>query len=122
MVSPCPFCEIVAGRAPATIVRQWSDALAIVPLNPVVDGHLLVIPKMHVTGFFSDPEVSAATMKRAAEMLHGVERHHEPRDHNVITSAGRAATQTVMHLHVHLVPRTHDDGLSLPWTSQVVSQ
>lgn len=39
----CPFCEIIAGRAPAKIVEEWPAAIAIVPLNPVVDGHLLVI-------------------------------------------------------------------------------
>ena len=47
-----------------------------------------------------------------------VERHHEPRDYNVITSAGRAATQTVMHLHFHLVPREPGDGLMLPWSDK----
>lgn len=115
---PCPFCAIVAREASATIVREWDDAIAIVPLNPVVRGHVLVLPKVHVETFFSSPDVSAATMRRAAELLHGVERWQEPRDHNVITSAGRAATQTVMHLHVHIVPRDHDDGLMLPWTNQ----
>jgi histidine triad (HIT) family protein len=114
----CAFCAIVAGRASAMIVREWDDAVAIVPLNPVVNGHVLVLPKRHVETFFSDPEISAATMRRAAEMLHGVERHFEPRDHNVITSAGRAATQTVMHMHVHIVPRRYGDGLPLPWTPQ----
>jgi len=117
-VGDCVFCQIVRGEAPATVVREWDDALAIVPLNPVVDGHVLVLPKRHVATFFSDPDTSAATMRRAAEMLHGVERHYEPRDHNVITSAGRAATQTVFHLHVHIVPREPGDGLPLPWTPQ----
>lgn len=118
----CPFCDIVNGRATATVVREWDDALCIVPLNPVVRGHVLVIPKRHVQSVFSDPEVSAATMRRAAEMLHGVERWMEPRDHNVITSAGRAATQTVMHLHLHIVPREHGDGLPLPWTPQQAAE
>jgi histidine triad (HIT) family protein len=111
----CPFCDIIGGLSPADTVREWDDAIAIVPLNPVTSGHTLVIPKTHVQSFFSSPDVSAATMRRAAEMLHGVERHHDPRDYNVITSAGPAATQTVMHLHVHLIPRQRGDGLALPW-------
>lgn len=118
----CVFCEIVGGTAPAEVVREWDDALCIVPLNPVTPGHVLVLPKRHVASFFTSPDVSAATMRRAAEMLHGVERHHEPRDHNVITSAGEAATQTVMHLHVHIVPRSHGDGLPLPWTPQQTAE
>lgn len=116
----CVFCAIVAREAPATIVREWDDALAIVPLNPVTPGHTLVLPKRHVQTIFSDPDTSAATMRRVAEMLHGVERHHEPRDHNVITSAGEWATQTIMHLHVHIVPRERGDGLMLPWSGCTV--
>lgn len=44
----CPFCDIVFHDAEATVVREWDDALAIVPLNPVTLGHLLVLPKVHV--------------------------------------------------------------------------
>ncbi|NML55337.1 HIT domain-containing protein [Streptomyces sp. R302] len=107
----CPFCEIVAGRAPATIVQEWDDALAIVPLSPVVDGHTLVIPRDHVTDFGTDPEISALTMLRAAELAQGT------RPMNLITSRGREATQSVFHLHLHLVPRVENDGLALPWYS-----
>lgn len=113
---PCPFCEINLGRAPATFVHEWSDAIAIVPLNPVVDGHTLVIPKTHVTDFGEDPKVSAATMRRAAELAAG----EQPM--NVITSRGREATQSVFHLHLHLVPRAENDGLALPWYSGRRSQ
>ena len=106
----CPFCEIVAGRAPADIFHEWDDALAIVPLNPVVDGHLLVIPKIHVADVGHDPEISAATMRRAAELA-------ASQWCNVITSRGRVATQSVFHLHLHIVPRAENDGLALPWYS-----
>ncbi|MEH0552543.1 HIT family protein [Streptomyces sp. B21-101] len=108
---PCPFCEIVAGRAPAKIVEEWDDALAIVPLNPVVEGHILVIPRDHVQDFVTDPDVSAMAMFRAAELVSGMGSY------NLITSKGRPATQSVFHLHLHLVPRAVDDGLALPWYS-----
>lgn len=106
----CPFCEIAAGRAPATIVRDWDDALAIVPLAPVVAGHVLVIPKVHVADFAEDAAVSAAAMHRASQLA------SETRGSlNLITSRGREATQSVFHLHLHLVPRAEGDGLALPW-------
>ncbi|MEW2451231.1 HIT domain-containing protein [Streptomyces parvulus] len=111
--APCPFCEIISRRAPANIVCEWPDALAIVPLNPVVDGHRLVIPKPHVTDFVVDPVVSAATMNRAAELA----GTYPAGSMNLITSRGTAATQSVFHLHLHLVPRTENDGLALPWYS-----
>jgi histidine triad (HIT) family protein len=108
----CPFCEINVGHAPATFVHEWSNAIAIVPLNPVVDGHTLVIPKTHVRDFAENPEVFAATARRAAELMRWT-----PRPMNVITSRGREATQSVFHLHLHLVPRAENDGLALPWHS-----
>jgi histidine triad (HIT) family protein len=108
----CPFCQIVAGLAPVMLVHEWPDALALIPLKIVVDGHTLVIPKQHVSDFASDPEVSAVTMRRAAELMRWT-----PRPMNVITARGREATQEVPHLHLHLVPRAENDGLALPWYS-----
>lgn len=110
--SKCPFCEIVAGRAPAAVVREWSDALAIVPLGPVTDGHLIVLPKAHVPDA-RDPLYASMVIYRAAELA--AEFHPS---FNLITSVGREATQSVFHLHLHIVPRRVGDGLPLPWTPQ----
>lgn len=110
---PCPFCEINLGRAPATFVHEWSDTIAITPLGPVVDGHTLVIPKTHVTDFAEDPDVTAATARRAAQLCRDLDLVHA----NLITSRGVHATQSVTHLHLHLVPRAEGDGLALPWYS-----
>ncbi len=52
---PCVFCEIIAGRAKAAIVHEWDHAIALIPLKPVTEGHLLVIPKIHVRDFTEDP-------------------------------------------------------------------
>lgn len=108
----CPFCQIIAGRAPVIVVREWDDALAIVPLNPVTLLHTLVIPKLHVGDFTEDPDVTAATMRRAAELGQDMRMSL-----NLITSKGREATQSVWHLHAHLVPCAENDGLALPWYS-----
>jgi histidine triad (HIT) family protein len=108
-MNDCVFCDIVQGKAPATVLHEWDDAIAIVPLGPVVEGHTLVIPKRHVADAASDPETSAATMRRAAEIV--------PWPANIITSLGAEATQSVWHLHLHLVPRAENDGLALPWYS-----
>lgn len=109
----CPFCEIVAGRAPATIVAERDETLAIVPLNPVVAGHVLVLPKFHVEDFTGRPDISGYTMYRAGELA----GRWSTQSYNVITSKGRPATQSVFHLHLHLVPRMENDGLALPWYS-----
>lgn len=106
----CVFCAIVDQRAPAVIVRSWDDALAIKPRGGVNDGHVLVIPRVHVADAGENPQVSAAMMARAAELM------AEHPAANIITSRGAAATQTVFHLHIHVVPRVADDGLPLPWS------
>lgn len=111
-MTACPFCAIVAGDAPATVLAVWPDAVAIEPLNPVTPGHVLVIPREHVKDFAQDPFVTAAVMHRAAQHARTVGG-----EMNLITSRGEAATQSVFHLHVHLVPRREGDGLALPWHS-----
>lgn len=106
----CAFCDIVAGRAPATIIREWPDAIAIRPRRGGVnDSHVLVIPRTHVDDAGENPAVTAAVMARAAELL--AERPAA----NLITSKGWEATQTVYHLHAHVITRTKGDGLMLPW-------
>lgn len=108
-MTDCVFCTIVAGQSPATIVAEWDDAIAFRPLTPVTPGHMLVVPRVHVADAAEDPAVFAATAWRASELAAG---HLAS---NIITSAGRAATQSVFHLHVHVVPRSPDDGLMVPW-------
>ncbi|WP_257721469.1 HIT family protein [Kibdelosporangium phytohabitans] len=109
----CPFCSIAQGHAPAVIMREWPDALAIRPRRGGVHAaHALVIPRVHVADAAEDPIVTGAVMARAAELL------AEHTDGNLITSRGVHSSQTVYHLHVHVVPRSESDGLPLPWTRQ----
>lgn len=109
--STCPFCEIIAGRAPAEILNEWPDAIAIRPRGGgCTPGHILVIPRCCVPDIGADPMVSASTMFRAAQLAATLPAV------NVITSRGADATQTVYHFHVHVVPRRPGDQLTLPWT------
>ena len=118
--SDCIFCQIVAGDAPAEIWADGISNLAIVPLNPVVDGHFLVIPKTHVPHAYADPSVTATAMHDAALWASlRADRDSRFASANIITSVGRPATQSVWHLHIHVVPRIAGDGLKLPWTDQV---
>lgn len=109
----CVFCKIIDGTSPAKMVAKFHLAVAFRPLNPVAEGHILVVPKRHVTDFAEDPKVTARTMSYASRLAYWIGG-----DFNLITSKGAAATQTVSHLHVHLVPRREGDGLALPWTGQ----
>lgn len=109
MSEPCPFCQIIAGLAPAQVTGEWPGVIAIRPRHPVVPGHVLVIPHDHVPDVGTSPFVSALAMSAAAELAAALPSA------NVITSKGSPATQTVAHLHLHVVPRQDGDGLHLPW-------
>ena len=110
--SDCVFCQIVAGQAPATVIQRWNGAIAIAPFHPVTEGHALVVPAVHVSDVSVDAAVSALTMAAVAELAG---KHSSC---NIITSRGADATQTVFHLHIHVVPRRANDGLLLPWSSR----
>lgn len=113
----CAFCDIAAGTAHATVVAEWPETIAVLPRDRdgkrgCTDGHVLLIPRVHVADAATDPLVTGITMARAAELANRLDYA----DFNIITSRGAAATQTVFHLHVHLIPRVEGDGLALPWT------
>lgn len=108
-MADCVFCDIVAGAAPAQYVRRWADATAFVPLDPVVDGHVLIVPNEHVRDAVERPAVTAAALLRAAELA----AEHEAS--NILTSIGSAATQSIFHLHWHVIRRAPGDQLMVPW-------
>lgn len=112
-MTDCIFCQIGDEKAPATFVRRWRDVFAIEPIGPVTVGHILVIPRVHVADFAEDSYISGYTMMRAAELV----REMDLGPCNIITSRGKEATQSVFHLHLHIVPRAENDGLALPWYS-----
>ncbi len=113
MTDDCVFCKIVNGEAEAEIVDWAPRSVAIVPLDPVTDGHMIVLPRRHVADATTDPSVTADVMNHAAWLA-----KDDVGPCNIITSVGEEATQTVMHLHIHVVPRRAGDGLALPWTGQ----
>jgi histidine triad (HIT) family protein len=107
----CPFCgRIERGEF------DYSDDhnVAFQPLNPVTPGHFLVVPRAHMSNAFESPSAAGLALTFAGYLANQMDLGAA----NFITSAGRAATQTVFHLHVHIVPRSEGDGLALPWTGQ----
>ena len=112
-MTACPFCDRIAAGDYAEKSRGMA-AVAFPPLAPVTPGHLLVVPVAHVTDALEDPCITGDTMQFAARLS----RELWLGPCNLITSAGAEATQTVMHLHIHIVPRAEGDGLHLPWTGQ----
>jgi histidine triad (HIT) family protein len=107
----CPFCRRVK-NGEFDYSDDWNVAFQ--PLKPVTPGHFLVVPRKHVSNAFASPVHAGHALKFAAFLANQMDLDAA----NFITSAGAAATQTVPHLHVHIVPRSDGDGLALPWTGQ----
>ncbi|MFD8223035.1 HIT family protein [Streptomyces massasporeus] len=115
-VEDCPFCEIVAGRSPARVVHESPHTVAFLPLRPAVTGHTLVVPKRHVRDFWHLTTDTAHPLMDAMLLVaRGIRTALSPEGLNVINSAGEAASQTVFHLHMHLVPRWSNDRMGHLW-------
>lgn len=102
MDSNCVFCNI----NPDVIVLQNEYAFVIPDKFPQSKGHLLVIPRRHVTTYFDLTAEEKGAMMNLLDLakLHTDERHF-PSGYNVMINAGEAAGQIVMHGHIHLIPR-----------------
>ena len=104
----CVFCEIVAGRVPASIVHEDERTVTFLDLHPVATGHMLVAPRAHAARLAElDPEDGAQLFRvgmhaAAALRAEGV---------NFFLADGVVAGHTVFHVHLHVIPRAAGDGL-----------
>lgn len=113
LIKPCVFCAIVSGDEPATIVHTWPDAIAFLPHGGVGDrgDHVLVVPRCHVATAIEDATVTGTVSTRAAQLA--VELGWD--NANVIFNIGLYGSQTILHLHGHLLRRRLGDRVLLPW-------
>lgn len=108
----CVFCKIIDGTYIADDFRQMGlGIVSFIPLNPVTPGHRLFVPTEHSINAGEGPMCAASAFEEACDWGDA-----GGEDFNIITSAGKNATQTIFHTHIHYVPRRPDDGLMLPWT------
>lgn len=117
MSARCLFCEIVAGRAPASMVYQDDATIAFMDLFPVHPGHLLVVPRIHVRDLLDcPPDVAGQLFAASARLAPAVVAATGADGFNVWTANGKAAGQEIFHLHLHILPRFDDDtfGLRFP--------
>ena len=113
----CVFCKIVAGTIPCFKLFEDAETLAFLDINPVHDGHALVIPKAHYpTVFELPPEAFAAAGRTAIRVAAAVNAALAPDGLNLLQSNGPGAAQSVPHFHLHILPRRMNDGLVVNWT------
>ncbi len=114
----CIFCKIIDGRIPSYKIYEDEDFVVILDRFPSALGHTLIIPRKHSEDIFSLDEATAAKLYPLAIKMSGVlKRALNPDGLNILQNNGEAAGQTVMHFHMHLIPRFKDgDAVTIKWT------
>ncbi len=114
----CVFCKIIAVEMPALVVYENESIVSFLDVNPLAQGHLLVIPRKHYTQVAEMPAAacgalfsSVPTLGRALMEVTGAEGF------NVLLNNGRVAGQVVLHVHCHLIPRKPLDELGYRWNA-----
>jgi len=105
-MSECVFCRIVARQIPATVVHEDEHTLAFMDLGQVNPGHVLVAVKEHAENLYAlDDAQAGAVLRAAARVARAIRDAFAPAGLSVYQANGKAAGQTVFHLHVHILPR-----------------
>ena len=106
MKNDCVFCAIAVGEIPSFKVYEDELVLAYLDINPFSKGHTLVIPKEHSTGLLDTSDDTLAALAARVKKVAAHLKNALPCDgFNILQNNGEAAGQTVMHIHVHIVPR-----------------
>ena len=113
--SSCLFCGILTGHLPGTFLYRDEKIAAFMDLYPITPGHLLVIPTKHAVAITDVAPETAASMMTKAQML-GKAIMHSDLDSdgfNLFITNGGVAGQQIFHVHLHVIPRFHGDGLGI---------
>ncbi len=114
MLTGCTFCQIIRKEKQAYLVYEDEKCIAFLDAYPVNKGHTLVVPKIHYESIYDIPEeILAHIMKISKRLALAYRQIFDSIGLNIIQSNGIAARQTIFHFHVHLIPRYHQDGLTL---------
>ena len=112
----CIFCKIVAGEIPAAELIRTDKVISFLDISPVNPGHALVVPRRHVTSFLDlgQDELHQAVFV-AKRVARAVKAATGSPAFNLLQNDGPAAGQVVPHVHIHVIPRSPDDGFGLGW-------
>ncbi len=110
MAGPCPFCRIVAGEAPAFLVLEDDCCTAFLDTKPLFPGHTLLVPRAHHETLVDLPPQLVAPLFETAQRIAAAVEAALGAAGSFVAMNNRVS-QSVPHLHVHVVPRSRRDGL-----------
>lgn len=113
-MSDCIFCKIVAGDIPAYRIYEDEKSVAFLDINPVSDGHTLLIPKQHHEKMIDTPDALVGELFVRVKKLMPAIKKAMSADFVAVSVVG----VDVPHFHIHLIPRKSGDGLADFWPTK----
>jgi histidine triad (HIT) family protein len=111
----CTFCDLIHGAAEVSICHEDSDAIAFMDIQPVNNGHVLVVPREHYESVLDVPqELGLHLFRTTMRLTAAIRRVTGYEDFNIVVNSGAAAGQDEPHYHVHIIPRREGDGFDIP--------
>lgn len=108
----CVFCKIINGEIPSFKIYENDYVLCFLDINASTNGHTLIVPKKHFDNIFDLDEKYAEEMIKAVKHVSLLLKEKlNVSAVNVINNSGTLAGQTVMHFHIHVIPRYENDGV-----------
>ena len=114
----CIFCSIIKGDIPSKKVYEDEDTLAILDISQTTEGHTLVMPKKHYDNFLAMPtDEFGRLMEKTKEIAAKVIKNLNAKGCNILINTNEVAGQSVMHTHVHIIPRyDENDTIRISFT------
>lgn len=113
----CIFCKIINGDIPSKKIYEDEDILAILDISQATKGHTLVIPKKHFDNLLSiDDNEYLKVMKKVKDLAKVIVKAFDAKGCNILNNCNSVAGQSVMHFHVHIIPRYEENDLKLEFT------
>src|SRR5436305_7740525 len=111
----CTFCDLIHGAAEVSICHEDADAIAFMDIQPVNNGHVLVVPREHYESLLEVPiELGTHLFRVTMRIANAVRNVSGCTDMNIVVSSGAAAGQDEPHYHIHIIPRREGDGFDIP--------
>ena len=116
LIEDCIFCKMLRNEIPCFKLYEDDLTLSFMDINPINDGHALVIPKYHSENLYTTPDAwFGPTMSAARKVATAVNKVVRPEGMNLLQANGPGAKQSVFHLHIHIIPRYAEDGVGMNW-------
>ncbi len=112
----CIFCKIANGNIPSYSLYEDNDFKVILDIEPSSLGHALIIPKNHAANIFElDDEILSKSLIIAKKVGNSIKSVLKCSGMNILQNNGETAGQTILHYHIHLIPRYDNDSVVLSW-------